>query len=551
MRTFRRSAVLSAVLAASMISAVPAASATVRIDIASGGTLSIQGSNGDDTPRFEYYDYESGTDYTRVFDGDGVQIAASAPECIHPDVDHPDPADIPQAPEDVALCADGGDAPFLTRLVLALHDGSDDPDIRECFNQVDLDLGEGSANRATPPPGCAGGVFNVTGGSGPDTVAVDGVAGSGMDINATLGGGNDRFLGGDGNDVAHGGEGNDKLDGSAGNDQHFGDGGDDDIQGGAGNDVEDGGPGDDHIGGRLGLSSGRDNDQGADTLRGGEGTDGLVLESHAGGMAISLDGQANDGTGGEGDNVGSDFERIDGTNGDDAFRGSAGADDFHGGGGSDDIRGGDGADNLAGDGGDDRVYGEGGNDTVEGTDGADIVDGGPGADQIYGDIANCSVFCNFDADQLFARDGERDVVDCGGGADSAQVDGLDVVAFCLTVDRQTGQTGQTVQTGQTAPSPLTVGKSIKLKALLKKGLVLRFKCAAGCKVVATLTYKGKKLGAGRKTLRRSGTARVVVRIAKKSRAKVRRLRGKKLTLRLKVTSQGRTTTLTRKVKLKR
>ena len=56
---------------------------------------------------------------------------------------------------------------------------------------------------------------------------------------------------------------------------------------------------------------------------------------------------------------------------------------------------------------------------------------------------------------------------------------------------------------------------------------------------------------GRKTLRKAGTARVIVRIAKKSRAKVRRLRGKKLTLRVKVTSNRKTTTLTRKVKLKR
>ena len=81
--------------------------------------------------------------------------------------------------------------------------------------------------------------------------------------------------------------------------------------------------------------------------------------------------------------------------------------------------------------------------------------------------------------------------------------------------------------------------------------MFRYKCAAACKVTATLSYKGKKLGAGRKTLRKAGTARVVVRIAKKSRAKVRRLRGKKLTLRVKVTSKRKTTTLTRKVKLKR
>ena len=546
MRILHRSAVLIGLTAAATFLGAASASATVRIDGASGNTLTVVGSNGDDSPWFDYYDYDTGTDYTRIFDSGEVQIGSSAPECFHPD---PDPAPIPQASEDVALCPDGGDAPFLTHLVLELHDGNDDPEFNECFNQVDVDLGEGTSNRATPPPGCAGGVFNVTGGSGPDTVAVDGVSSSGMHINANLGAGNDSFLGGDGNDVAHGGEGNDTLSSSAGNDQHFGDGGDDNIRGGPGNDVEDGGPGDDQIGGRLGLSSGRDNDQGADTVRGGEGSDELVLESHAGGMAISLDGQANDGTGAEGDNIGADFERIDGTNAADVFHGSPGGDNFHAGGGGDEIHGGDGADNLAGDGGDDRVFGDAGNDIVEGTYGADLVDGGPGSDQIYGDIANCSVFCNLDADQLLARDGERDIVDCGGGADTAQVDALDVVAFCSTVDRP-GQVGPPPnRPGQT--SPLTVAKSVKLARLLKTGLSFRFRCATACKVTATLSHKGRKLGAGRKTLRRAGTARVVVRIAKKSRARVRRLKGKKLTLRLKVTAKRRTTTLTRRVTLKR
>jgi Ca2+-binding RTX toxin-like protein len=541
--TFLRSALLAIVLGTTLIGGAATASATVKIDSISDGTLTVAGSDGNDEPQFDYYT-SSGPNYTRIFDGGGV-VGDLPDGCVHPD---PDPAPIPQDSDKVALCEDGGTSPALTHLVLVLFDGVDHPHFNECFNQFDVFLGEGATNRATPPPGCAGGVFNVTGGSGQDTVAVDGVASSDLNVNASLGAGNDSFLGGDGNDTAHGGEGNDTLASSAGNDQHFGDGGNDDIKGGPGNDVEDGGPGDDQVGGRLGLSSGRDNDQGADTLRGGPGNDGLVLESHAGGMAISIDGQANDGTGAEGDNVGGDFEQIDGTNGNDVFHGSAGGDRFLGGGGNDEIHGGDGADDLDGEGGDDRVYGDAGNDKVQGSYDSDVVDGGPGGDQIYGDIAGCSVFCNADPDQLFARDGERDVVDCGSGADTAQVDTLDVVAFCATVDRQ-NVTGGPAAPG--AASPLAVAKSVKLKTLIRRGLVLRYKCAAACKVVATLSYKGKRLGAGRKTLRKKGTARVVVRIARKSRRKVRRLRGKKLTLRVKVTSKRRTTTLTRKVKLKR
>jgi hypothetical protein len=261
---------------------------------------------------------------------------------------------------------------------------------------------------------------------------------------------------------------------------------------------------------------------------------------------------ANDGSPGEGDNVASDFEHIDGTRSADVFTGGPGNDQFSGGSGDDEIHGGGGADNLSGDGGDDRVYGEAGNDKVEGTNGADIVDGGPGNDQIYGDIASCSVFCNFDPDQIFARDGERDIVDCGGGADQAQVDSLDIVAFCSNVDRSPPPAGGGPGGGGAgAASPLVVARSVRVKTLVKRGLVVKYKCSAACKVVVTLSYKGKKLGAGRKTLRKAGTARVVVKIAKKSRAKVRGLKGKNVTLRVKVTSKRKTTTLTRKVKLKR
>ena len=153
-------------------------------------------------------------------------------------------------------------------------------------------------------------------------------------------------------------------------------------------------------------------------------------------MTISLDGQANDGTPGEGDNVGSDIEKIEGTTGNDFFTGSAGADNFEGDSGDDEIHGAGGSDDLYGGSGDDKMFGDAGNDKLQGAAGADTVDGGAGLDQIYGDNASCSVFCAFDADTLFARDGEKDAVDCGGGADSAQVDQLDVVSDCASVDRQ-------------------------------------------------------------------------------------------------------------------
>jgi len=87
--------------------------------------------------------------------------------------------------------------------------------------------------------------------------------------------------------------------------------------------------------------------------------------------------------------------------------------------------------------GDDNVHGGAGDDRLQGANGSDRIDGGSGTDQIYGDIASCTFLCSFGADTLFARDGEQDSVDCGGGADTAQVDQLDVVASCAAVDRQT------------------------------------------------------------------------------------------------------------------
>ena len=66
-----------------------------------------------------------------------------------------------------------------------------------------------------------------------------------------------------------------------------------------------------------------------------------------------------------------------------------------------------------------------------------MVDGGKGKDQLYGDVAGCSVFCEPDIDFIAARDGERDLVNCGGPG-RAQVDQLDVVGVCATVDRAGG-----------------------------------------------------------------------------------------------------------------
>jgi Ca2+-binding RTX toxin-like protein len=301
----------------------------------------------------------------------------------------------------------------------------------DCFINYTFNLGDGTNGNAMNT-GCTdpGATATINSGSGDDNLR-GGSASTAVTINS--GGGADTVNGMDGPTVIHGGEGNDGVFGGAGNDQVFGEGGDDRLRGHGGNDVEDGGIGNDDIGFSPGIT--HDSDPGADTQIGGPGTDRLRLSGHAGGMTISIDGQANDGTPGEGDNVGSDIEKIEGTTGNDFFTGSAGPDNFEGDSGDDEIHGAGGADDLYGGGGDDKMFGDAGNDKLQGASGADTVDGGAGLDQIYGDNASCSVFCAFDADTLLARDGEKDAVDCGGGADSAIVDQLDVVSDCASVDR--------------------------------------------------------------------------------------------------------------------
>lgn len=110
-----------------------------------------------------------------------------------------------------------------------------------------------------------------------------------------------------------------------------------------------------------------------------------------------------------------------------------GNDTIEAGNGKDTVRGGTGNDDLAGGREDDTVDGGEGDDKVDGWDGSDTVIGGPGKDNLLGDGA--TVYASNNNDKIFARDGEPDSVDCGGGADTAEVDASDVVSACASVDR--------------------------------------------------------------------------------------------------------------------
>jgi Ca2+-binding RTX toxin-like protein len=383
----------------------------------------------------------------------------------------------------------------------------------DCFNAYELNLGEG-ANTVSLSSDCGPtltGPASVSSGAGPDVLS----AGSQGPFTFNAGGGNDSVYASPGDDVVHGGEGADRLFGYAGNDQVLGEGGNDSPNGGPGNDLVDGGTGEDDLELCQGcIGAGNDAGLGADTYVGGSGTDKLWLDGHAGGMAISIDGLANDGISGEGDNVGSDTETIEGTVHDDVFNGSAGTDNFEGNGGNDEIHGAGGNDDLYGGGGDDRIFGEAGADKLQGSSGGDSIDGGPGADQMYGDIASCSLFCTFDADTLLARDGERDAVDCGGGADSAQVDQLDVVAFCAVVDRSNVAPPQ----GGGPAKPSFAGSKKTVRVARSGRFNYGFKAGAGLKGKAVF----RKLATKSFTVPGSGRVTLKMRLSAKKLALLRR-----------------------------
>lgn len=165
-------------------------------------------------------------------------------------------------------------------------------------------------------------------------------------------------------------EGDDVLTGTPGPDSIYGRGGNDFLLGGAGEDELDGGPG-------------------ADAISGGGDRDSVSYADAP--VTVTLDGVADDGAAGEGDNIGADVEDVFGSDGRDKLVGSA-------------------AEN-----------------TLDGNAGDDTINGGPGSDGLFGGDGD---------DRITSRDGSVDRVDCGPGTDSALVDARDSVRDCEEVGRE-------------------------------------------------------------------------------------------------------------------
>lgn len=189
--------------------------------------------------------------------------------------------------------------------------------------------------------------------------------------------GNDTLIGHNANDILIGCVGDDTLIAGGGADLLF----DGLFCTGGGNDSFDGGAG-------------------SDGISGGPGTDTATYANRSAPVHVSIDGVANDGEAGEGDDVGVDVENVTGGSGDDNITGSPGNNILRGEGGGDAIAGGDGTNQLVG---------GTGNDALHGGPGVDSFDGGAGEDEMR------------------ALDGVVDSVNCGPDIDFGLADFDDVI----------------------------------------------------------------------------------------------------------------------------
>ena len=116
--------------------------------------------------------------------------------------------------------------------------------------------------------------------------------------------------------------------------------------------------------------------------------------------------------------------------GDDRLLGRAGADHLPGGAGEDTRLAGPGDDLMHGRRGSDRVVGGGGSDDILPGRGRDVARGGKDADQLFDDEGQDLLRGGRANDRFSARDGDRDVIRCGGGEDIAIIDSEDVAIDC-------------------------------------------------------------------------------------------------------------------------
>jgi Ca2+-binding RTX toxin-like protein len=529
----------------------PAAMASTA-SLRSGTTVVYAGDAAADTVRLSRQVYNN-TQYYIYTDSGGITSGAG---CVQ----------VPNTSTMSACAVTTG----LKRYEISTGDGDDRVTISADTAGGTTDLGAG-ADRFTGL-GSGSAADAVTGGDGTDRL--DGVAGNdllaGGDGTDTLNGGDgndavdggtdaDAVSGGPGDDLVGGGDGADRVAGDDGNDILGGGPGDDQVAGQAGNDVVDGGPGDDTVEfGSTGMPAG--GGAGGDELYGGEGVDLLSYNDHTTAIRVTIDEQPGDGSAGEGDNVHGDIETVIGTTLADALTGDASAQDLYGHGGNDTIDGG-GNDLVNGGTGEDVVRGGAGDDAVEGSAGGDLLDGGPGRDLFAGDNECTVAPCTGGSDEIRARDGEVDTVNCGVGADVATVDTIDIVALdsqqgCESIDRADLPVAAAGPSAPAAGAAALLPKmSIRgargVQTLMVRGILVQVTCPGACRIRGRLIFRKTVVAETRRTRIAPSVTRLRFKSNRAGRRLLRRRTKVLLTLVIDVTdSAGTKTTLARPITLK-
>jgi hypothetical protein len=235
-----------------------------------------------------------------------------------------------------------------------------------------------------------------------------------------------------------------------GADVSLGDGDDSLTQGVAG--TLDAGPGDDQIrvAAHFALLSGG---PGADLLdaTASDGA-GVTYADHAEGVTVRLNGLADDGAPGEGDNLLGPITGITGGDGDDLLEAGPTASALFGAGGKDTLVGSPQGDSLHGGDGDDSLSGGDGNDHLTGAGGADALSGGPGLDEAaYGGTQPLHLSIGDGANDGVAGEGDdirEDIESLAGGS------GNDVLIGDADANRLIAFGGQDVLRGGAGPDEL-------------------------------------------------------------------------------------------------
>jgi uncharacterized repeat protein (TIGR01451 family) len=129
-------------------------------------------------------------------------------------------------------------------------------------------------------------------------------------------------------------------------------------------------------------------------------------------------------------------DTLYGLEGSDLLRGGDGTDCLWGGSGSDVLDGDGGDDELWGGDGRDRLVGGAGNDRLRGGAKRDVLIGGDGDDQLLPGTGRDLVRAGVGNDVISARDGSRDVIECGRGDDKVTADRRDRLRGCEHVVRR-------------------------------------------------------------------------------------------------------------------